>query len=307
MPGLRREQLWTVRLRDARSEIAARLSLSVFRENDLEKILAEGRSEWRLPQTLYLDFFVDYLVKTRLLRKLIFTRQAESSAVSYPAELKIYVKPLASSFDIALGLRPGSFLSHLSAAYVHGLTELLPRTIYVNKEQSAKALNERSTKLAQQSIDEAFSKAARRSGFAYTGDDLVLVLLAGQNSGNLDILNISAPDGANYAATSLERTLIDCTVRPSQAGGIHEVKNMYEAARERVSVRRLRKLLNDLHFIYPYRQSIGFLLERTGYPKPRSDTFKQPLFENDFYLDYAIPKERRDYSSDWRLYFPKGL
>ncbi|HTA89339.1 MAG TPA: hypothetical protein VK745_07185 [Polyangiaceae bacterium] len=307
MPGLRREQLWTVRLRDARSEIATRLSLNVFRENDLEKILAEGRSEWRLPQTLYLDFFVDYLVKTKLLRKLIFTRQAERSAVSYPAELKIYVKPNASPFDIALGLRPGSFLSHLSAAYVHGLTELLPRTIYVNKEQSAKALNERSAKLAQQSIDDAFSKAARRSGFAYTSDDLVLVLLAGQNSGNLDILDISGPDGNNYATTSLERTLIDCTVRPSQAGGIHEVKNMYEAARERVSVRRLRKLLNDLHFIYPYRQSIGFLLEHTGYPEPRSHTFKQPPFENDFYLDYAIPKERREYSSDWRLYFPKGL
>ncbi len=307
MPGLTREQLWTVRLRDARPSIAARLSVNVFKEHELEKILAESRVTWRLPQTLYLDFFVDYLLKTKLLRKLVFTRQSGTSAESYSDELKVYVKPNASHFDIALALRQGSFLSHLSAAYVHGLTEILPRTIYANKEQSAKATNERPQTLDQKSIDDAFSKPARRSGLAYTNDDFVLVLLSGKNSGNLEVFDASAPDGNSYPTTSLERTLIDCAVRPSQAGGIHEVRSMYEAARERLSVRRLRKVLDDLHFIYPYRQSVGFLLERSGYVESSVRAFKQPPFANDFYLEYAIPKEHRDYSSDWRLYHPKGL
>jgi hypothetical protein len=311
MVGLTREQRWTFRLRDARSRIAERLASGalsgVLKENELEKLLAEGRDEWKLPRTLQLEFFVDYLTKTKLLRKLVLKRQSESNAASYPAELKLFARPNVSLFSIALGLRPGSFLSHLSAAYVHGLTEVLPKTIYVNKEQSTKALSERPNKLVQKSIDEAFSKPVRRSGFAYTNDELALVLIAGQNSGNLDVVEVNAPDGSSYPTTSLERTLIDCTVRPAQAGGIHEVKNMYEAARDRVSLRRLRKVLDELHFIYPYRQSVGFLLEKTGYPEQRYSTFKQPPFENDFYLEHAILEGRRDYSSDWRLYFPRGL
>lgn len=307
MAGLAREARWNFRLQDARPSIAERLTASVFKENELEKILAEGRGEWKLPRTLTLNFFVDYLVKTKLLRKWSFKRQSESPAESYPDELKLFAKPNVSLFSIALALRPGSFLSHLSAAYVHGLTDVLPRTIYVNKEQSAKTPKDRSSRLVQESIDRAFSKPARRSEFAYTNDEFALVLLAGQNTENLDVIDVNSPDGNNYPTTSLERTLIDCTVRPSQAGGIHEVKNMYEAARARVSLRRLRKLLDELHFVYPYRQSIGFLLEKTGYPEQRYSSFKSPPFENDFYLEYEIPAERRAYSSEWRLHFPKGL
>jgi predicted transcriptional regulator of viral defense system len=307
MAGISREQRWVFRLRDARSLIAERLTANVLKEKELEQLLAEGRGEWKLPRTLNLDFFADYLIKTKLLRRLVFKRQSESSAASYPAELKLYARPNVSLFDISLGLRPGSFLSHLSAAYVHGLTEVLPRTIYVNKEQAPKALNERPNKLVQESIDQAFAKPARRSGFAYTSDEVTLVLLAGQNSGNLDVVDVNAPDGNSYPTTSLERTLIDCVVRPSQAGGIHEVKNMYEAARDRVSLRRLRKVLDDLRFVYPYRQSIGFLLQKAGYLEQRYSMFKDPSFENDFYIDYAIPEGRREYSSEWRLYVPKGL
>jgi predicted transcriptional regulator of viral defense system len=132
------------------------------------------------------------------------------------------------------------------------------------------------------------------------------VLLAGKSTNRLEVFDTQFPgEQATYPTTSLERTLIDCTVRPSHAGGVDELPGMYAAAKERVSVRRLSKVLDDLNFIYPYQQAIGFLMERAGYAESQLSLFEQQPFALDFYLDYAM--QGVDYSSRWRLYFPKGF
>jgi len=303
--GVAREDLWKLRLRDARPAIASNLVQRTYTVSALSGLLAESREAWRLPKTLQTEFFLDYLVKTKLLRRESFSLREPATHSSYPNELVIYAKPDVTPFETALTVRQGSFLSHLSAAYVHGLTNIVPRVIYTNKEQPLKQNASRERSLTQQAIDQVFSKPARVTAQAYVHEGYEMVLLSGQNTGKVDVADSGAPDGRMYPATSLERTLIDCTVRPLHAGGIHEVMNMYAAAKDRMSVRRLRKLLDDLNFLYPYRQAIGFLLERTGHLAERLAMFEQPPFEFDFYIDYALPQ--RAYSSRWRLYYPEGM
>lgn len=303
--GLKREDLWNLRLKDARPKIAVGLEQRTYTVRALEALLSENRDAWRLPGTLTTDFFLDYLVKTKLLRRESLTLREPATHSSYADKLVIYEKPDVTPIETALTVRQGSFLSHLSAAYVHGLTNLVPRVIYTNKEQPPKQTASRERSLSQQAIDQVFSKPARVTAQAYVHEGYEIVLLAGQNTGKTDVADFAAPDGRTYPATSLERTLIDCTVRPLHAGGIHEVMNIYAAAKDRMSVRRLRKLLDDLNFLYPYRQAIGFLLERTGHPAERLAMFEQPSFEFDFYIDYALPQ--RAYSSRWRLYYPEGM
>ena len=303
--GLAREDLWKLRLRDSRPAIAASLVQRTYTVSALSGLLEESREAWRLPKTLQTEFFLDYLVKSKLLRRESLSLREPSTHSSYADKLVIYAKPDATPIETALTVRQGSFLSHLSAAYVHGLTNLVPRVIYTNKEQPPKQSDGRERSLSQQAIDKVFSKSARVTALAYVYEEYEIVLLAGQSTGKAEVADFAAPDGRTYPATSLERTLIDCTVRPLHAGGIHEVVNMYAAAKDRMSVRRLRKLLDDLNFLYPYRQSIGFLLERTGHPAERLAMFEKPPFEFDFYIDYALPQ--RAYSSRWRLYYPEGL
>jgi hypothetical protein len=63
--------------------------------------------------------------------------------------------------------------------------------------------------------------------------------------------------------------------------------------------------LKKLGHLYPYHQAIGFHLERAGYSGPALDLLRGMGFDFDFYLTHRM--EDRDYSKQWRLYYPRGL
>lgn len=258
-----------------------------------------------MPTTLPAEYFIEHLLKIKILRRHQFVRRADTTASSYSNEVALYATADAHDVDLAMGLRSNSYLSHLSAAYVHGLTNLVPRVYYTNKEQAPKAARPQAA-LTQDAVTSAFAKAERSTGLEYTDERIAVVLLAGKATNRLEVFDTPFPgEQRQFPTTSLERTLIDCTVRPSHAGGVDELPGMYAAAKERVSVRRLSKVLNELSFVYPYRQPVGFLLERAGYGESQLALFERQPFTLDFYLDYAM--QEADYSSRWRLYYPKGL
>ncbi len=304
--GLKREELWNLRLRDARSDIASLLtSEPTWTRQALEHLLSEQRKDWRFPNTITAEYFCDYLTRTRLLRKVVLPRKNRwDIKTSYPGEIVLYARNTATPFEIALAIRSHSHLSHLSAAFVHGITNLLPKTVFTNREQGPKSTVPR-RKLEQEAVDAAFSKPARTTSNVYILDEHEIVLLSGQSTGQIELETQMGPDNQEYPVSSLERTLIECTVRPCYAGGIHEVLSMYQVATSRVGVRRLRSVLEQLHLKYPYRQAVGFLLERAGYPSAHLRLFQQPPFEIDFYLDNAIIDP--GYSTTWRLYYPQGV
>jgi predicted transcriptional regulator of viral defense system len=111
---------------------------------------------------------------------------------------------------------------------------------------------------------------------------------------------------ADLPYTGLERTIIDITVRPNYAGGAFAVLETYKRALEqRLSINKLVATLDKINYLYPYHQSIGFLLEKAGYTNNQLSLLKSKPKEFDFYLDYNMRETA--YSSDWRLYYPKGM
>ena len=65
--------------------------------------------------------------------------------------------------------------------------------------------------------------------------------------------------------TTLERTLIDITVRPIYSGGVNAVLDAYKKSIGKVSVKKIIAILDTINFIYPYYQAVGFYLEKAGY------------------------------------------
>src|SRR3546814_10027333 len=64
--------------------------------------------------------------------------------------------------ELAAGIFPKGYLSHYSAVYLIGLTEQIPKRIYVTNEQSKKPEKPHSA-LLQENIDNAFRKPQRIS------------------------------------------------------------------------------------------------------------------------------------------------
>jgi hypothetical protein len=82
--------------------------------------------------------------------------------------------------------------------------------------------------------------------------------------------------------TSLERTLIDVTVRPGYAGGIEGVLNAYRRALDAISVSRPVNILKQLDYVYPYHQAVGFYMERAGFQDKQLSHVQSAGFEPGF-------------------------
>lgn len=268
---------------------------TVYTVTDLATVLAQNREFWRLTTRTSVEQFVRFLVERTKLREIHLKSGYRD------ATLFAWGEP--SRFELGMSLRKSPYLSHGTAVFLHGLNELVPTTLYVNQEQSPKPRP--SGGLTQQAITRAFSNQQRVSNYVYHWGDFKFQIISGKATDHLEVERVKGPAGENLLATSVERTLIDITVRPTYAGGVYQVLEAFRSARERVSVGKMLATLKKLDYIYPYHQAIGFYMERAGFEANRVDRLRRLGIGFDFYLTYGIKTPA--YDPSWRLFFPEGF
>ena len=271
----------------------------IYRRKDLAGILAENREFWRLAQSETVNSFIHFLVKLRKLQRAEFAFPHRKETRFTWGDVPFY--------EVVQAVKPTAYFSHYTAMYFHGLTDQIPKTVYLNNEQQPKPV--RSIHLKQTEVDAAFRRPPRVTSNVTQFRGYRVCLINGKHSGNLGVIDIIGPDDAKVRVTSLERTLIDITVRPAYSGGVFEVLEAYRRARRAhgpVSVNRLAAMLKSLDFVYPYNQAIGFYLERSAvYTASQIRLLRKRQFEIDFYLTHNM--QETDYDEGWRLFYPKGF
>ena len=285
-------------LQKARSEILRtfqQTSQRVFSYADLSNLLSRNRSDWRVGN-ISVRRFLAFLLSQEELKQVELTSEKYSKIVRYS-----WREP--SPYEMALSLRSGSYLSHATAVFLHGLNDQIPKTIYVNHEQSQKPIS--NFPLTQERINLAFASKQRTSNFIYSYEGNRIVLVSGKNSNRLEVATIPGPTGEPLECTKLERTLIDIVVRPAYSGGIFQVFEAYKVAKDRISTNVLVATLKKLAYIYPYHQAIGFLMQRAGYSEATLSRLKNLGLDFDFYLVHGA--KRTSFDTSWRIYYPEGL
>jgi hypothetical protein len=288
------------RLQIAKPDIVALFDAGpkVLRERQIAAVLSQNRAGWRLAQSTTVDAFVTFLVKSGKLRKhkFDFPNRPET----------LYVWGEVPLLETLLDLKPHSYYSHYTAMRLHGLTEQVPKVIYISHERSAETVP--GSRLSQDAIDEAFKRPARVSNNSVEFAGHRVVLLNSAFTSELGVIPHTTEQGTGadvrVRVTNLERTLIDAAVRPAYCGGVYEVAKAFELAKDTVSVNAMGAMLRKLHFAYPYHQAIGFYLERAGYRANVVELMRLDM-PFDFYLTHDMGEA--SYVSRWRLHVPKGF
>lgn len=274
------------------------LPQKIFKIAELGAILGAQRSYWRLSQKTTVPEFIRFLTEHARLKEYDFP-------FPYRKERR-FSWGSVHLLQVVLSVKPKAYFTHYTAVRMHGLTEQVPKTIYLNHEQR---LGPQEGELEQGRLDQAFSRAPRASKNVVEYGNVRICLVNGMNTGQLGVidetLSYDSSERIRVRLTNLERTLIDITVRPVYAGGVPEVLKAFRLAKERVSINRLSAMLEKLGYMYPYHQAIGFYLERAGYKKAAVDLVRRFPMEFDFYLAHQMG--RTEYVPHWRLHVPKGF
>ena len=289
-----------VRVKEAREKIISVLDEDgrrIFSPQDLIKLLDEHREDWWILSGITKSDFIKYLEEELGLRKVVL------AGSTHQQKFIRYRWRDPSPVEVASTLRSTAYLCHSSAIFVHGLTEQLPKVLYVNYEQSVKPKS--SGTLTQEGIDRAFRGKQRESTFAFEYEDYKFILLSGKNTQRLDVQTKRLPNGGKVQVTSLERTLIDIAVRPTYAGGVHEVLKVYRNAKDTVSIGKLVATLKQLDYVYPYHQAIGFYLDRAGCTAKQTDRLRELGLKFNFYLAHGM--KEAELNEHWKLFHPKGM
>ncbi len=268
----------------------------IFSKADLSSILEENREFWRLSKSMSLSRFTGELISSSRLLEV---------TLEFPKRKYVrYTWGDASMYEVAQSVSDKSHFSHYSAVLLHGLTEQLPKSIFVRMELPHDS--KRSGTIDQSNIGRAFSNKQRIStNFASLGGNRIYFLY-GKKTGDLGVETIDSPYGKALRCTNIERTLIDIAVRPSYSGGIAEVLKAYGNAQPRVSINKLVAYLKTLDYSYPYHQAIGFYLDRSGsFTDTQIGLVRDLGIAHDFYLDYNM--KDTDYIKEWRLFIPRGF
>lgn len=272
----------------------------MFKLSDLEQILSEQREFWRLAASTKTPKFIDFLKANLELSEVHF---------DFPKRNETrFVWGNVSDLELMNQLKKNVYFSHYTAMSAHGLTLQTPTAVYLTSERAASPPQEKM--LTQEALDRVFANPPRVTASVCTFKTYQVHLINGTHTRQLGVVqrDMTAEDGTKVRArvTDLERTLIDCAVRPAYAGGVFEVAKAFENAREKnVSINKLTATLSKLSFTYPFHQVIGYYLERAGYDAHQLDLLRDNPMDFDFYLSHNMGATR--YVKDWRLHVPQGF
>lgn len=273
-------------------------NLKAYTTFDLSKIFHENREEWNIAEYRNQHHFMRFLVDANILKDIKLKHQSTA------AIKQIYEEPGASLFNIALTIKKDGYLSNYTAMQIHQLTLQIPKTVYVSYSKNhSYPINPEDIELEQSSIDSAFSKAQRTTSEIYKSEIDNTRFYFIQKAYIEKNVGIISEDGYYY--TDLERTLIDIAIRPAYSGGVFEVLEAFEIAKEKVDILKINDYLLKLNYVYPYHQLIGFYMNRAGYDKKIIDNVFLKNVVHNFYLTYNM--SNKEFDTKWKIFYPKGF
>lgn len=248
-------------------------------------------------------------------KALLYNDAIKTVDLTWPNLKQDYTKVYSTSlnhhpYEVALALVPNAYFCFGTAAYLNGLSNQIPKNLYVGKDRHTKKKRGGDIDFDEFDLIDQFMKPYRETNKFCLYKDSRITIVERDIETNFGVLKNQLEllgKKTDIVLTDIERTLIDISVRPDRSGGVLRVLDCFEKAKSKFKIEKLINHYKYYNFAYPYWQRIGFYMDICGYEKfsniwrdafgpAEVMFFSDRLYKSDWLID-----------DKWKVAFPQGL
>ena len=253
---------------------------------DLKALLSSLKDKGLVSYSMTSNKFYDRLVDIGLLSFSVYLDGGNITRYSFHMDL--------SDEKLLVASKKRAFLSMSSSLNYQGLSSYRDDFVFVSQEQTSKDFYS-NPKLTQKAIDNAFSKDYRRTHKIGKYNNKHIVFLEPKNTKDFGVVEVKG-----VRVSNVNRALVEMIVNVQYFRNSKEVIGVFSKIKDYINIDEVFEIVEKFDFIYPYYQSIGYILEEIGFNKEELYKFKERVSEFDFYTDKN--QVNYTYISYWKMY-----
>lgn len=254
--------------------------------SSLYEIYEKCKEQQLIASSMNLQGFVEYLVGNKYL---FFT----TITIGRRQYTRYRRKEAFDIFDFLGSFEPNGFFSMSTALNLQGFCSYRTDLIFYSNEQKTKL---QEPNLSQEAINIAFKKSYRITSNIAEFEDKHIILLQPKNTNNFEIIN-----HRDYRVSSINRAFVEMLVNIQFFKNIETFMDIFKPIKNELSINTISEILEHIDYIYPYNQSIGFILEKIGFHKKELSIFKNSKAQYRFYIEKG--KENYAFDNFWNIYY----
>lgn len=229
-------------------------------------------------------------------------------------DLYIFFPKEHSIFTISNLVQPSSYFAHFTALSLHQLIMDKSNSIYLKREAYTPPVV-RNENINQKRVDIAFSIPSRTTEkiafFKWNNTEYKIILLEGLKltRSKRNFSGVKYKDFPIFKVSNIERTLLDCIIKPTYSGGVQSILTAFKEAKKEFNVDLMCELVNEYNMTYPYERSVALYMEKAHYSDEEVKRFLDGINYNDsnydFYLDNQIISKK--YDEKLKIYYPSWI
>ncbi|MCF6172201.1 MAG: hypothetical protein L3J44_00180 [Campylobacteraceae bacterium] len=270
-------------------------------DNSIDKIYKLCQEKRYIAQSLNIYNFIGKLVELNIIKNYIlsigsknisfYSKTDNNSNLHYFSESDM-IKIIDTVFT-------EGFFSMTTALYIQGFARYKTQLIFHSKELTKKDIHLSSSNisLSQKNIVESY----KNKNYRYTNnigsfDKYHIISLSPKNTNNFGVIKYG-----EYPVSSIERALVEMVVNVHYFKSFNNLISIFKPIKNRINIKNVADILIAFDFIYPYYNSVGFLLEEIGFKKGELTSIRKNINTLDFYTERK--KETYRYNKYWKIYY----
>lgn len=277
----------------------------INKTQSIKYVYEECKKHRYIATSLNIYNFIDTLIHHQFIKNEIITigsRTISFYTTLFTSHSQMDKLPVEDIIKLVDSIYIKGFFSMTTALYIQDLSNYRPELIFHSQELTPKDIDTNNANYQNKDIDQhSIDFSFQNKDYRYTKnigqyEDYHIISLSPKYTNNVGVVQCG-----DYKVSSIERALIEMVVNVHYFKNFNNLIEIFKPIKEHISIQKIIDILKVFNYIYPYYNSIGFLLEKIGFDKYELEPIKSHVDKLNFYTERI--KESYNYNEYWKVYY----